>query len=186
MSSTSASLTSTLIPTTTVCKARLSIADIDRHYYQSHQLTLAHLSTETIRKSMMRIVAYIYSANDKLAVRNQQWRNDQPELLEHSFDNEIKLWIDFGQPDFKRIKKACTLSKSVIVYSYNQNHTVSWWDKNKDKLNRFKNLEVYSVDAGELEKLNNRRMTLDCTLQDGHLQITDGAKNLIIERERLM
>ncbi len=186
MSSTFTALTSELIPTTTVCKARLSIADIDRNYYQSHHLTLAHQSTETIRKSMMRIVAYIYSANDKLTVRNQQWRNDQPELLEHSADNEIKLWIDLGQPDIKRIKKACKLSKSVIVYSYNQNHTGNWWDKNKDKFNRLKNLEVYSVDADELEKLNNKRMTLSCTLQDGDLQINDGANNLIIERERLM
>ncbi|WP_299876208.1 YaeQ family protein [uncultured Cocleimonas sp.] len=180
------SATSALIPATTVCKARLSIADIDRHYYQSHQLTLAYLSTETIRKSMMRIVAYIYNANDKLTVRNQQWQHDQPELLEQSSDNQIKLWIDFGQPDVKRIKKACRLSKSVIVYSYNQDHTDSWWDKNKDKLSRFKNLEVFSVNADELEKLNNKRMTLNCTLQDGDLQINDGANNLIIERERLM
>ncbi len=170
---------------TTVCKARLSIADIDRQYYKSHKLTIAQQSNETIRRSMMRIVAYIYSANDELTLRNQQWCSDQPELLEHSADNQIKLWIDLGQPDIKRIKKACTLSKSVIVYSYNHNHTDIWWDKNKDKLNQFKNLEVYSVNADELEKLNNKRMMLSCTLQDGDLQINDGANNLIIERERL-
>ena len=178
--------TTSVLSTNRVCKAQLSIADIDRQYYQSHQLTLAQQSTETVRKSMMRIVAYVYNANEKLTVRTQQWRNDQPELLEHSDDNQIKLWIDFGQPDFKRLKKACTLSKSVIVYSYNQNHTDSWWVKNKDKLNRFKNLEVYSVNADELELMNNKRMTLNCTLQDDALQINDGANNLIIERERLM
>lgn len=175
-----------VISTTTVCKARLSIADIDRNYYQSHQLTLARQSTETIRKSMMRIVAYIYNANDQLTVRKQQWREDQPELIEQSADDQIKLWIDLGQPDFKRIKKACRLSKSVIVYSYNKNHTDSWWDKNKNKLNQFKNLEVYAVNTNDLEKLNNKRMTLSCTLQDGDLQINDGDNNLIIERERLM
>ncbi len=175
-----------VISTTTVCKARLSIADIDRNYYQSHQLTLARQSTETIRKSMMRIVAYIYNANDQLTVRKQQWREDQPELIEQSADDQIKLWIDLGQPDFKRIKKACRLSKSVIVYSYNKNHTDSWWDKNKNKLNQFKNLEVYAVNGSDLEKLNNKRMTLNCTLQDGDLQINDGDNNLIVERERLM
>ena len=142
----------TAISTTIVCKARLSIADIDRHYYQSHQLTLAQESTDTISKSMMRIVAYIYNANDRLTFRKQQWREDQPELIEQSADDQIKLWIDLGQPDFKRIKKACRLAKSVIVYSYNKNHTESWWDKNKVKLNQFKNLEVYSVNANELGK----------------------------------
>jgi len=176
-----------VISNTRVCKARLSIADIDRHYYQSHQLTLAQQSTDTVNKSMMRIVAYIYNANDKLTVRKQQWRDDQPELIEQSDDdNQIKLWIDLGQPNFKRIKKACRLSKSVIVYSYNKNHTDSWWDKNKSKLNQFKNLEVYSVNADDLEKLNNKRMTLNCTLQDGDLQINDGDHNLVIERERLL
>lgn len=179
-------LSTTVFSTTTVCKARLSIADIDRHYYQSHQLTLAQQSTETIRKSMMRIVAYIYNANDKLTVRKQQWRGDQPELIEKSADNNIELWIDLGQPDLKRVKKACTLSKNVIVYTYNKTHSESWWDKNKSKLNQFKNLEVYAVNANELEQLNNRRMTLNCTLQDGDLQINDGENNLIIEREKLM
>ncbi len=175
-----------LTTTITVCKARLSIADIDRHYYQSHQLTLAQQSTDTINKSMMRIVAYIYNANDQLTVRKQQWREDQPELIEQSDDDQIKLWIDLGQPDFKRIKKACRLAKSVIVYSYNTNRTVNWWDKNKAKLNQFKNLEVYSINTNDLAKLNNKRMTLNCTLQDGDLQINDGDYNLTIERKRLM
>jgi len=171
---------------TTVCKARLSIADIDRDYYQSHQLTLAQESSETVRKSMMRLVAYIYNANDQLILRKHQWRDDQPELMQQSMDEQINLWIDLGQPNVKRIKKACRLAKSVIVYSYNKNLTDSWWDKNKMKLNRFKNLEVYSISANELEKFSNKRMNLDCTLQDGDLIINDGEQNLTIERQRLM
>jgi len=171
---------------TTVCKARLSIADIDRQYYQSHQLTFAQQSSETIRKSMMRIVAYIYNANDALSIRKQQWNHDDPELIEQSVDNGIKLWIDLGQPNLKRVKKACKISKSVIIYTYNKQHTQSWWNKNKNKLNHFKNLSVYLVNADEIEKLNNKRMSLNCTLQDGDLTINDGELNLTIEREKLM
>ena len=170
----------------TVCKARLSIADIDRNYYQSHQLTLAQQSTDTIRKTMTRLVAYIYNANDGLNLRQQQWRNDQPELWEQSLENDINLWIDLGQPELKRVKKACTLSKKVIIYSYNHAHTSSWWAKNKDKLSRYKNLEVFAFDADALEKLNNRRMRLNCTLQDGELLINDGENNVTIERQKLL
>lgn len=180
------SITAPVFSTTTVCKAHLSIADIDRHYYQSHQLTLAQQSSETIRKSMMRIVAYIYNANDKLTVRKQQWREDQPELIERSSDDQIKLWIDLGQPDLKRVKKACRLSKNVIVYTYSKTNGESWWGKNKTKLNQFNNLEVYAVNSNELEQINNKRMRLNCTMQDGDLQINDGKRNLIIEREKLM
>ncbi len=178
-----------MLSRTNICKARLCIADIDRHYYQSHQLTLAQESSETIRRSMMRIVAYIYNANDDLNIRKQQWHDDQPELMQQYDDSKIKLWIDLGQPDLKRIKKACTLSKNVIVYTYNKSHTKTWWDKNKAKLHTFNNLTVYEVqekNAKELEQFNNKRMNLNCTLQDGDLQINDGSNHLIIERERLM
>lgn len=171
---------------TTVCKARLSIADIDRQYYQSHQLTLAQQSSETIRKSMMRLVAYIYNANEMLTIRKQQWHQDQPELIEQSIDNDIKLWIDLGQPNYKRIKKACRLSRSVIIYTYNKQHSESWWDKIKNQLHQFENLQVYAVNTSDIEKINNTRMHLSCTLQDGDLLIDDGDMNVVIQRERLM
>ena len=180
------SQSASLYSTTTVCKAHLSIADIDRHYYQSHKLTLAQQSSDTIRKNMMRIVAYIYNANDELTVRKQQWRDDQPELIEKSADDQIKLWIDLGQPDLKRVKKACRLSKNVIVYTYNKSNSESWWDKNKSKLSTFNNLEIYAVNSHDLEQLNNKRMKLNCTMQDGDLQINDGNTHLIIERQKLM
>jgi uncharacterized protein YaeQ len=172
--------------TARVCKARLSIANIDRHYYQSHQLTLAQQSTDTIRKTMTRLVAYIYDANDSLNLSQQQCRGDQPELWEQSLDNDINLWIDLGQPELKRVKKACNLSKKVIIYSYNQAHTGAWWVKNRDKLSRYKNLEVFAIDGDALEMMNNRRMHLNCTLQDGELLINDGENNVTIERNKLL
>ena len=171
---------------TRICKARLSIADIDRHYYQSHKLTLAQQSTETIQQSMLRLVAYIYNANEGLKLRKQQWKKDQPELIEQSINDEINLWIDLGQPSFKRIKKACRLSKKVIIYTNKQSHNNNWWDKNKGKLNHFDNLNVYSINAVDIEKLSDKRMTLDCTLQDGELQINNGDHHLMIEREKLL
>lgn len=171
---------------TLVCKASLSIADIDRKYYQSHRLTLAQQSTDSIRKSMMRIVAYIYNANESLVIRKQQWNVDQPELIDITSEDEIKLWVDLGEPNIKRVKKACTLSKNVIIYTYKKQHIENWWNNNKSKLNHFRNLEIYSINANELEKLNNKRMILHCTLEDGDLQISDGQRNFSIERERLM
>ncbi len=170
----------------TVCKAHLSIADIDRNYYQTHRLTLAQKSSETDRKTMMRLVAYIFNANDNLKLCNQQMRNDQPELWEQSIEQDINLWIDLGQPELKRVKKACRLSKKVIIYSYNKTHTNSWWNKNKSKLSRYKNLQIFNIEADVLEKLNNRRMKLNCTLQDGELFINDGENNISIERQQLM
>lgn len=172
--------------TATVCKARLSIADIDHHYYQSHKLTLAQQPSETVEKTMALLVAYIYNANHKLNLCQQQSRKDQPELWEESLDDNINLWIDLGQPNRKRIKKACTRSKNVIIYSYDQLQTNSWWNKNKHKLNRYKNLEVFSIESDGLEKMNNRRMQLNCTLQDGELLINDGENNVVIERQKLM
>lgn len=135
---------------------------------------------------MALLVAYIYNANHKLNLCQQRSCKDQPELWKESPSDDIDLWIDLGQPDTKRIKKACNRSRNVVIYSYNQLSTNAWWNKNKYKLNKHKNLEVFSIDSNRLEKLNNRRMQFNCTLQDDELLINDGEHNVVIERQKLM
>ncbi|WP_082059329.1 YaeQ family protein [Candidatus Brocadia sinica] len=38
----------------------------------------------------------------------------------------FELWIDLGQPDEKRIHKACGRAKEVIVYAYSGNSANAW------------------------------------------------------------
>lgn len=171
---------------TTVCTANLKIADVDRHYFKSHTLNLTQQSTETIRKHMMRIVAYIYNANEGLTIRKKHWYFDQPELIEQTFDSKIKLWIDLGEPNLQRVKKACKLSSKVIIYTYNKELNDSWWKTYKSNLSKFKNLTIYHINAKDLERLNDKHISLRCTLFKGYLSLSNGRQTLTVERQRLM
>ena len=50
----------------TIYKAELQIADMDRHYYADHALTVARHPSETDDRMMVRIVAFALFAHERL------------------------------------------------------------------------------------------------------------------------
>jgi uncharacterized protein YaeQ len=90
-----------------------------------------------------------------------------------------------GQPDEKRILKACGRSEQVIVYSYGSTSHI-WWKQIANKLERAKNLTVINLPsdaAQDMSKLAQRNMQLQCTIQDGQIWLTDSVNTVLIERE---
>ena len=67
---------------------------------------------------------------------------DEPELWRRSPAGEIDLWVDFGQLDERRIRKACGRAREVIVYTYARRKAETWWKQVAGKLERFDNLSV--------------------------------------------
>ena len=51
----------------TINKISLNIVDMDRHYYESHELTVARHPSETDFRFMIRLVAFIANANERLS-----------------------------------------------------------------------------------------------------------------------
>ena len=82
---------------------------------------------------------------------------------------QIRLWIDLGQPDESRIRKACGRADKVVIVTYTRSAKV-WWDQNQDWLNKLDKVSVVqiSVDDGTtLAGLAQRNMALSCTIQEG-------------------
>ena len=52
----------------TILKATLNIADMDRHYYADHQLTIAQHPSETDLRVMIRLLAFALNAGDTLGI----------------------------------------------------------------------------------------------------------------------
>ncbi len=169
----------------TIYKADLQIADMDRNYYQEHVLTLARHPSETDERMMVRLLAYAIHADEALSFTKGLFDTDEPDLWQKDLTGAIELWIEVGQPDEKRLLKACGRSERVIVYSYSTTSHI-WWKQIANKLERAKNLEVINIVApgsAELEKLAQRSMQLQCTIQDGQIWLTDGADTVQVERE---
>ncbi len=160
----------------TIFKAELQIADTDRNYYRDHTLTIARHPSETDERMMVRVLAYALHASEALAFGKGLSTDDEPDLWQKDLTGAIELWIDVGQPDEKRIRRACGRAAQVFVYSYGGHGAGLWWDQIAGRLGRSRNLTVRSLPgaAGQaLARLARRNMQLNCTIQDGQISLAD-------------
>ena len=91
----------------TIFKAELQIADLDRHYYHDHTLTLARHPSETDERMMVRLLAFVLHAHETLSFGNGLSTCDEPDLWQKDLTGAVQFWIDVGLPDEKMIRKAC-------------------------------------------------------------------------------
>ena len=168
----------------TIFKADLQIADMDRGYYATHALTLAQHPSETDERMMVRLLVFALHASDTLSFTKGISTDDEPDLWQKDLTGAIELWIDIGQPDEKRIRKACGRARQVLVYCHSGHGAELWWQKARDALARFGNLKVINLPADAakaLGKLAQRSMQLQCTLQDGQIWMANGEDSIQLD-----
>ena len=164
----------------TINKISLNIADMDRHYYQTHDLVIAQHPSETNHRFMIRLIAFALNASDELTFTKGLCADDEPELWIKSLTGEVDLWIDFGQIDEKRIGKACGRAKQVVIYTYNQRKAHVWWNQQQEKLERYKNLSIYHLNADGVDAMISKKMDVQCNIQDGEMTLIDDCYEYLI------
>jgi uncharacterized protein YaeQ len=63
-----------------------------------------------------------------------------------------------------------------VIYTYNQGSARVWWETIKDSLQRFKNLKIIHLQddtVQNLTKMAQRKMQIQCTIEDGDIWISD-------------
>ncbi len=159
----------------TIYKVELSVSDMDRHYYETHKLTVAKHPSETDERMMVRILAFALNAHEQLELTKGLSTDDEPDIWQKSLSGELELWIALGLPSEKIVRQSCAKAKNVIIYSYGGRTAEMWWDKLKNSTTRFDNLQVFNIpeDATrELEKLASRSMKLQVNIQDGDVMLS--------------
>ena len=171
----------------TVVKAELQLSDLDRHHYATYPLTLAQHPSETDQRLMVRLIAFALYASDRLEFGKGLSNEEDPDLWRRDYTGDIELWIDLGQPDESRIRKACGRARQVIVVNYAGRAADIWWDKNSAALSRLDNLTVIDLDADTVEALGaliERSMRFSVLIQDGEMQLMGDAGTLLAFRPR--
>lgn len=167
----------------TIYKVDLTISDMDRHYYESHRLTIAKHPSETDERLMVRLLAFALHAQEYLEMTRGLSSEDEPDIWQKSLSGELQLWITLGQPSEKLIRQSCSKSDQVVIYSYGGRPTEAWWDKTKGSTTRFSNLRVVSLPepaTKELARHANRALDMQVSVQDGEVMVTiDGTLILI-------
>ena len=160
----------------TILKAELQVSDMDRHYYAAHSLTLAQHPSETEERVMARLLAFALNASEDLAFGRGISTDDEPDLWRRDLTGQVELWIEVGQPDEQRIRKACGRAREVRVYCFSGRSADIWWKKNADALERCGNLQVFDIPteaSQQLAAMASRNMRLQCLVQDSQVQVLD-------------
>lgn len=169
----------------TVYKAHIQIADMDRHYYADHSLTLAQHPSETEERMMLRLVAFVLFAAGRLEFSKGLAADDEPELWCKSYSDEIELWIDLGLPSDRRIRKACSRSQQVVVLCYGSEQAVNpWLNSIHAESTRQQNLQILRIPEEQSQALTGlleRGMHLQANLQDGQLWLSSQSAAQMIE-----
>ncbi|MFZ3582478.1 YaeQ family protein [Loktanella sp. DJP18] len=161
----------------TIYKVELSVSDMDRHYYETHKLTLAKHPSETDERLMVRIVAFALNAHEHLEMTKGLSTDDEPDIWQKSLSGALDVWVALGLPSEKVVRQSCGKAGKVIVYAYGGRTAEVWWDKIRNSTTRFDNLQVVSfseAETGKLAELASRAMKLQVNVQDGQVMVSVG------------
>ena len=172
----------------TIYKASLQIADMDRNVYGDHALTLPLQPSETEERLMARVLAFALNvpADDlhgSLQLARGMADADEPDLWHKDLSDQLLHWIEVGQPDDRRLSRACGRAGRVTLYGYAASTPV-WWNAIKNKLTRLNNLALWQVPAAQsqtLATLANRSMQLQITVQDGTVWVGNGQTSVEVQ-----
>jgi len=176
----------------TIYKATLQIADMDRQLYADHALTLALHPSETEERLLVRLLAFALNVphdTDHGALQFARGLSDadEPDLWQHDLSGQLLHWIEVGQPDDRRLSKACARAERVTIYCFGSAADV-WWNGIRNKLTRLNKLSVWQIPAAQaqaLAKLAARSLQWQLSIQDGQVWLSSGGDTLEITPQRL-
>lgn len=173
----------------TIFKVQLQIADMDRHYYQDHQITLAQHPSENDQRMMVRLLAFAINASENIAfTKGLSSEDDEPELWDKDLNGDIALWVEFGQSEEKWLRKACGRAKQVQLFCYGGRSVPIWWKNNEQGLARYQNLTVLNIPEAavtEMAQLVSRNMVLQCNISEEQIWLSNDKQSVLIEPDVL-
>lgn len=166
----------------TICKANITLSDMDRHYYGDLNLTIAQHPSETDERMMVRLLSFCYCAADNLAFTRGLSSADEPDLWLKSDDGRILEWIEVGQPAPDRLKKAQGVAQKVRVFAYGRGMDI-WWKTNAAAIQSLSKVTTCYFDAAELQdltKLAAKTMNLTISITETIAYISSADHNISI------
>jgi uncharacterized protein YaeQ len=174
----------------TIYKFNVTLADLNNHHYPNLNLTVAQHPSETIERMLVRVLVFClhsFDDNDSLLAFTKGLSSvEEPDLWQKTLDDQLLSWIDVGEPSFDRMKKACRLSKSTFVYSFNSKSEV-WWKQNKEQLETLP-IQFFAFQWEQIQLLAKeieRKSSWSVTISDESLFVTTTNEQFEVKWEAL-
>jgi uncharacterized protein YaeQ len=147
----------------TIYKFRVSLTDLNRDYFDNFQITVAQHPSETLNRLAARIIAFCHGAEEGLQFTKGLSSIEEPDIWVKNFSDDIETWIEIGEPDSERIKKANRFCKNLSIYSFNTK-SESWWKQHGGKISQYAK-QVYRLDHDSIELLAQKfERTMDLSV----------------------
>ncbi len=137
----------------TIYKLRIALSDLERNYYDTLNLTVALHPSETQERMMARVLAFCLNAQEGLQFTKGLSDIEEPDIWLRTMDDKTLLWVDVGEPDAERMKKATRKAEDVKVYSFNSKSD-TWWEQGKGKFSQHA-LEITRFDPSQIVSLTD-------------------------------
>ena len=171
----------------TIYKCQIELADTDRGHYESLALTLARHPSETIERLAARLLAYCLNHGPGLAFTRGLSSGDEPDIWRHSESGEITQWIEVGQPEPARLRKACGRAPQVAVYAYGKS-TDTWWEKQGADIAALPGLIAWQFPWTAIEAVGrqlDRQSKLMVSVAGEIIYVDNGSSSASLEPRRL-
>jgi uncharacterized protein YaeQ len=95
----------------------------------------------------------------------------------------VEHWIEVGQPEEPRLRKACGRARQVSVYAFGKSSD-TWWKLNAEAIAALPRCRVWQLDWTEvtaIAQLLQRTVTLNVSIVGGVMYLDNGGASASIE-----
>jgi uncharacterized protein YaeQ len=171
----------------TIYKAQVELADSDRNHFESLSLTLARHPSETLERMAVRLLAYCLNTQRGLEFCKGLSTAEEPDLWRQSDGGEIEQWIEVGQLEEPRLRKASGKAKQVLVYAFGKSAD-TWWKLNGEAIDALPRVSVWQFgweNVQAVAALLERTMQLNVSIVGGVLYLDNGTGSTSLEPRQL-
>ena len=160
----------------TIYRVQLELSHVDRNVYTEQQLTVARHPSETMKRMVMRLLAFGLRYDEGLEFGRGVSATDEPDLWLREGDGRVVEWIEVGQPDAKRLIKACRKSSRCQLFVFGDRDR-RWRKAQLDNMKLPENLGVAYIDDDFVDSVAaaaDRQIRWSMTVAEGTIYLTSG------------
>ena len=164
----------------TIYRASIQLADVDRNIYEQLQTTVAQHPSETAERLVARLLAYALCYAPQLTFTRGVGAGDEPDLWVKGPDGRVALWVEVGLPEPERLVKASRHAGRVVLVACGPS-LPRWQEQHLTKLAPIANLTVIGLDQGFLHRLVahlQRSIAWSLTITAGSLYLSIAGETL--------
>ncbi len=176
-----------------LCDFDLALNNVDLGVARRVQVRTARHSSETMDRVWLRVLAYCWKWEERIAFGPGLGEPDTPDLLSTDLTGETTLWVRVGKADPAKIQRAADQNSGAriaVLFESQQRMDQFLAAAREQKLTRLGRVELAAVPAEllrELGSVDERRAKATVTLVGDHFYLERNGESLDgpIERSSL-